>query len=252
MFRLLLLLLALMVAPLPSLAEAALTPAGDITGVYTWPEGSSEAEASYVYRYAYPQMAAEHPLALAINEVFQYDADDALGFECPMNASSHPAELGQMLVTVSSEVTHLSSEALSVRIDKVVTVGDDLTRSVKAYTFTLTGPMPGTVSSLPYLLGLVEDDSSDEWLIDRQIAKADACVRDMVWMLIEEDMAQPDSPIYEDTTSEVLEYGFYPEEDFYLDAEGSFVFFIQEGIIAPEEAGHFFYTITVEELLDEL
>ena len=49
-----------------------------------------------------------------------------------------------------------------------------------------------------------------------------------------------------------FENAFYPEEDFYLDAEGNFVFFIQEDIIAPKEAGQFFYTITLEDLLDEL
>lgn len=252
MIRLLLLLLALTLASLPSLAEAPLTFADDITGVYTWPEGSSEADASYVYRYTYPQLAGESDLALNINQVFQYDADDALAFECPMYASDHPAELGQMQVELTYEITHQSIEALSVRIDKTVTVGESVSRTVKAYTFKLTGSMAGTVTSLPYLLGLVTDDSADEWLIDRQIAKADACVRDMVWAMIEEDMDKPGSLIDEEKALEEFEYSFYPEEDFYLDAEGSFVFFVQADVIAPPEAGQFFYTITMDDLLDEL
>ena len=252
MIRLLTLLLALMLAPLPSLAEAPLTFGDDITGTYIWPEGASEADASYVYRYTYPQIAGDSNLAMNINQVFQYDATDALGFECPMNASDHPTELGQMLVTLSYELTHQSSDALSVRIDKVVTVGETLSCTVKAYTFKLTGAMAGTVTSLPYLLELVTDDSSDEWLIDRQIAKADTCVRDMVWALIEQDMKKADCTIYDDMAPEEFEFGFFPEEDFYLDAEGNYVFFIQEGVIAPEEAGHFLYTITLEDLLDEL
>lgn len=252
MTRLLILLLALTMLPLPSLAEAPLTFGEDITGVYFWPEGAAEVDASYVYRYAYPQVAGDSDLAMNINQVFQYDADDALRFECPMYASDHPAELGQMLVELSYEITHQSSEALSVRIDKVVTVGESVSRTVKGYTFKLNGALAGTVTSLPYLLELVTDDSSDEWLIDRQIAKADACVREMVWTLIEQDMKKPDSPIYDDMTLEEFEFGFFPEEDFHLDAEGNFVFFIQEGIIAPEEAGQFLYTITMEELLDEI
>ena len=252
MIRLLLLLLTLALLPLPTLAEAPFTFADDITGMYTWPEGSSEADASYVYRYTYPQIAGDSTLALNINQVFQYDADDALAFECPMYASDHPAELGQMRVDLTYEITHQSSEALSVRIDKTVTVGESVSRTVKAYTFKLTGSMAGTVTSLPYLLELVTDDSADEWLIDRQIAKADACVRDMVWTLIEEDMDKPDSQIDPDRAEEEFENAFYPEEDFYLDAEGNFVFFIQEDIIAPKKAGQFFYTITLEDLLDEL
>lgn len=252
MIRLLLLLLTLALLPLPTLAEAPFTFADDITGMYTWPEGSSEADASYIYRYTYPQIAGDSTLALNINEVFRYDAADALAFECPMYATDHPAELGQMQVELTYEITHQSSEALSVRIDKVVTVGQSVSRTVKAYTFKLTGAMSGTVTSLPYLLELVTDDSADEWLIDRQIAKADACVRDMVWALIEEDMDKPDSQIDPDRAEEEFENAFYPEEDFYLDAEGNFVFFIQEDIIAPKKAGQFFYTITLEDLLDEL
>ena len=252
MVRLLLLLLSLTLVFPSAIAEDLLVCTDDITGVYTWPEGSSEAEASYVYRYAYPQFSTEHSLAAGINAVFQYDVDDALLYECPMFASDHPAELGQMQVELSYRITHHCAEALSVRIDKVVTVGQSVIRTVKAYNFKLTGSLAGTVTSLPYLLDLVESGSSDEWLIDRQIAKADACVREMVWALIEEDMGKADSPIFEDITQEDFEYDFFPEEDFYLDADGSFVFFIQEGVIAPEEAGHFFYTITMEELLDEL
>ena len=74
----------------------------------------------------------------------------------------------------------------------------------------------------------------------------------MVWALIEQDMKKADCTIYDDMTPEEFEFGFFPEEDFYLDAEGNYVFFIQEGVIAPEEAGHFLYTITLEDLLDEL
>ena len=76
MFRLLILLLALTLLPACGMAEAPLTFADDLTGVYTWPEGSAESEASYVYRYAYPQIASDSELALTINEVFRYEADD--------------------------------------------------------------------------------------------------------------------------------------------------------------------------------
>lgn len=252
MFRLLILLLALALLPIPGMAEAPLTFTDDLTGLYTWPEGSPESEAIYVYRYAYPQVAGDDELAMTINNIFQYEATDALGFECPMNGSSHDPSLGQMQVNLDCEVVHLSKKALSVRIDKTVTVGESVSRYLRAYTFALTGSEAGTVTSLPYLLGMLEDDETDEWLIERQIAKTDACVRDMVWALIEQDMKKEGSPIYEDMAFEEFEWGFFPEEDFYLDEEGSFVFFVQEGMIAPYEAGQFFYTITLEELLDEI
>lgn len=251
MFRILFLLLALML-PLTGTAEAPLAFGEDLSGVYTWPEGSTEADASYVYRYTYPQVSGEDSIALTINNVFAYEASDALGFECPMIGSSHDPADGQMQVTLSYEIVHLSQTLLSVRVDKEVVTGGDISRIVKGFTFFLTGPEAGTVTSLPYLIGVIKEGETDEWYLDRQTAKADACARTLVWMRIEEDMAAPDSPIYEDLTFEEFEWGFYPEEDFFLDEQGQVVFFLQEGMIAPAEEGHYFYPITMEELLDEI
>ena len=252
MLRLLILLLCAAMLPLGGLAEAPITPAEDLTALYTWPEGAPEAEASYVYRCTYPQFAGDEAIAQTINNVYQYEVSYALDFDCPMNGSSHDPAQGQMLVDVTYEVTHLSSEYLSVRINKEMRVGESVIRVVTAHTFPLTGERAGTVMALPYLLGAIKPGENDEWLIERQTAKVDACARDMVWVLVERAMQQDGSPIYPDMTQEEFEWGFYPEEDFYLDAEGSFVFFLQEGVIAPAEAGQFFFTITLDEILDEL
>ncbi len=250
MSRVLILLLALMLPFAAAGEELAFAP--DLTGVYTWPEGAAEQDASYIYRYAYPQIEGESAIALTINNVFQYEASDALGFECPMIGSSHDASEGVMQVDIACEVVHQSETALSVRIDKTVTVGEKVSRIVRAYTFALTEIKQGAVTSLPYLLGIIEDGSTDEWLVNRQTAKADDCAREMVWALIEADMKKPGSVIYQDLTFEEFEWGFYPEEDFHLDAEGNFVFFLQEGVIAPAEAGQFFYTISLDDMLDEI
>ena len=106
--------------------------------------------------------------------------------------------------------------------------------------------------SLPFLLGILDRQENDEWLIQRQTAKVDTCVREMVWAQIEKAMRQEGSAIYPDMTYEEFEQYFYPEEEFHLNEAGDLVFFITEGIIAPQEAGHFFFTITMEELLDEI
>ena len=252
MFRIFLLMLALSLVPVSSMAEAPLTFAEDLSVLYTWPENVNPEEASYIYRAVYPQIAGESSLALTINQVFQYEADDALGFEAPMIGSSHDPAQGQMQVDISYQIVHLSDRFLSVRVDKTIAVDESISHIVKGYTFTLTGAEAGTVTSLPYMAGIIRENETDEWLIGRQIAKADACVRDMVWFLIERDMKKNVSAIYEDMTFEEFEWGFYPEEDFYLNEDGSFVFFIQAGIIAPAEAGAFYYTITLDELLDEI
>lgn len=252
MLRILVLLLTLTLLPFPAGAEETLTFTDDLTGQYVWPVGSTVEDASYIYEYTYPQIAGDSILAITINNVFQYEATDALGFECPMIGSSHDPAEGQMQVRLDYSITHLSPDYLSVRISKQVNVGDQSTLIIKAFTFALTGDNAGTVTSLPYLLGMVESTENDEWLIDRQTAKADSCARQMVWDMIEKAMTDPASTIWPDLTFETLEWGFYPEEDFYLDEEGQLVFFLQANVIAPVEAGHFYFPISVEDMLDEL
>lgn len=252
MFRMLILLLALSLLPVAGIAETPITFTDDLSVHYTWPEGRSHENASYSYRATYPQIAGESNLAMTINQVFQYEASDALGFEAPMIGSSHDPADGQMQVTIDYEITHLSDSFLSVRVNKEISVGNDVSRIIKGYTFGLTGDRAGTVTSLPYLMGIIKENETDEWLIDRQIARTDACARDLVWTLIEKDMKKEGSAIYDDLTFEEFEWGFYPEEDFYLDAEGRFIFFLQEGVIAPNEAGVLSYPITMDELLDEI
>lgn len=252
MLRILILLLTLTLLPLPAGAEEVLSFADDLTGQYLWPEGSTAESASYIYEYTYPQIAGDDLIAITINNVFLYEATDALGFECPMIGSSHDAALGQMQVTLDYTVTHLSEKYLSVRIDKTVRVGDDVTHTVKAFTFTLQGNNAGTVTSLPFLLGLVADTETDEWLIDRQTAKADTCAREMVWDMLEDARQADGKAFFSDLSAETLEWVFYPEEDFYLDADGRLVFFLQANTIAPAEAGEFLFPIAVDDMLDEL
>ena len=252
MYRLLILLLMLTLLPFSGTAEAPLTFSDDLTGVYTWPEGAAEAEADYVYRYCYPRVAGENNVALTINNIFEYEVSDALGFECPVIGSSQEGTDTPMQVELDYEVMHLSDEYLSVCITKTVRQGESESRIVRAFTFTLTGEAAGTLTSLPYLVDALEHGETDEWLIDRQIAKVDACVRDLVWAQIGEAQKADRLEIYDDLTFEEFEWGFYPEEDFYLDAEGNFVFFVQEGVIGPADGNPFFFPLTREELLDEI
>jgi len=55
-----------------------------------------------------------------------------------------------------------------------------------------------------------------------------------------------------DLTYEMLELLFYPEEDFYLDADGNPVFFIQSAYVCDSADGLLLFPFTIEELLDEL
>ena len=247
-----LLILLLLCLPLWALADAPVVFGDDITSTYVYPEGADEAEALYVYRCTYPQLAGDSEAGQLINTTYQYLADDALGFECPMYATTVPAEGPQMRVSVTYEVTHLSSTHLSVLIHKEVRWGEDVSRIVTGHVFPLTGPEAGEATSLPYLLGILQPGETDEWYLDRQIAKADACARELVWELLMADKAGGKYPVWEDLTWEEFEWSFYPEEDFCLDAVGNVVFLLQAGSAAPESCGPLQYVIPLETLLDEI
>ena len=69
MFRIFLLMLALSLLPVSSMAEAPLTFAEDLSVLYTWPENVNPEEASYIYRAVYPQIAGESSLALIADKI---------------------------------------------------------------------------------------------------------------------------------------------------------------------------------------
>lgn len=243
-------MLAILFTLSPALAQEIIF-ADDLSGAYWYPEEAEESDARYVYRYCYPQLAGESDLAVAVNGIYQYTVSDMLAFEVPMQATE-VREGSRKVIDVSYEITCLNDEYMSVKVTKTVTLDDEVSTVVNGHVFKLTGENAGDITSLPYMLGLLKDSDTDEWLLDRQTAKADKCVRQMVWEMIEAQMKRGDAGIYPDMTQEEFEAGFYPEEDFYLSENGDFVFFLQQGSIADEVQGVMLYTITMDELLDEL
>ncbi len=251
MMRILLLLLVLVLA-IPAVAEEApLTFTEDLTGVYLYPEGATEADARYIYRYRYPQLAGNSAIAQLLNTTYQYTATDALGFEAPMIATSLEEGAEAMVVDIGYEITCLTDEYLSVKVTKVVTSADEVSTVVNGHVFALKGTRAGEIISLPYLLGILDDDETDEWYKDRQTQKADNCVRTMLWERLEE-MTDEGVALYDGLLYEEFEACFYPEEDFYLDENGDPVFFLQENSVAEAEAGILLFPITLDELLDEI
>lgn len=252
MKRMILIALALILLCPFAWAEEGVTFGEDLSGVYCYPEGSSEADARYVYRYRYPQLAGESDLAAAFNTTYMYTVSDALAFEVPMLATEVGPVDAQKVVNINYKVTYQDDRYLSLLIRKTVTQGEVSTRVETGHVFTLTGENAGTITSLPYMAGLLKENETDEWLLERQTNKADNCVRSMVWKAMMKQQTNGIIPIYEDLTYEEFEAGFYPEEDFYLTEDGAFAFYLQPGSVAPEEEGLLVYVITMEDLLDEL
>lgn len=251
MKRFLALLLSLLLLIPSALAEP--LPLGDaLSGTAYWPEDADEESAVFVYHYSYPMIDGDDETAALINDFYHYLVDDALAFTVPMAAESVEGSDLQAYATVSTEITCNNDAWFSVKLTTESFMGAAVSTVVAGHTFAREGAKAGTVTSLPYLLGILAADETDTWLQERQTAKADDMVRGLVWEIIQEQLSTGAVAYYDDLTYDILEACFYPEEDFFLDEDGNPVFFVQESIVAPAAEGVLYFPFTMEELLDEI
>lgn len=232
----------LLALSLPAASLAAVTQTGTNEGTFYYPDESDPATATYQYHYSYPRFDDADEVAEAINNVFTYQVDDAAGFAVPMMGEMAD---GPASTDVRAEISYQDDDWMSVRILTTQHSESGDTAVLSAYVFALTGGRAGEVSSLPRVLGVLKDDETDEWMKDRQTERANTLVREMVWERLQERTLLPE------TTEQSLEKEFYPEQDFYLDAEGNPVFFLQAGTVADAAEGVMEVMIPLEELKDE-
>lgn len=253
-FLTMLLLLALLLPTIAFAEEGGYTFADDLTGEYLYPEGADASTATYIYRYCYPQLAGDSDIAAMFNTTYNYTAEDTIAFEAPMNAGLTDGATEPTIINVTYEVTCQTADYLSILVTKhTQRPGGSESTVLSGHVFALTGSRAGEIISLPYLLGILSKENTvDTWLQDRQTAKADNCVRTLVWEQLELLMAKSDIPFYDSLTEEELAAVFYPEEDFYLDENGDPVFYLLENSVALPEAGVLTFPISLETLLDEL
>ena len=63
---------------------------------------------------------------------------------------------------------------------------------------------------------------------------------------------EEDIEYYPDFTKDDLSHVFFPEENYFLDETGNPVFYLQPGVAAPETVGLLTFSISLEDILDEL
>lgn len=200
-----------------------------------------------------PQIAGESELAQTINQVFAMEMDEQLEFKAPIKTEVFQMEGLSGYTDVTYRVTRNSGDYFSVVITTMEEANGQQLVIQSAHVFPTTGKRAGLVISLPYLLGILDNGESDTWLQDRQTAKADDCVRRLIWESIEADrITQSGVPYFDDLDYETFEGCFYPEEDFYMDEEGTLVFFVQSGFIADDTAGLLEWRFTMDDLMDEI
>ena len=235
------LLLCLLMLPLPALTEDITF----ITGTAVWPD---EENPLFTYTYSLPHLTEGVPGSEGFNAFYDYTLDDALAFTVPILGKSLTAGGGKVDMLVTTEITCQTDRYLSV---KVLTSRKDSTGTstvCAAQVFARTGFREGLVESLPRLLHLLPEDKNDAWLEERQTQKVNDCISSMVWERVQE----MELPLLPDASLDLLRGMFYPEEDFYLDAQETPVFFLQEGVLTDESQGILLIPIPMEDILDEL
>lgn len=139
---------------------------------------------------------------------------------------------------VSHEIVHDSQRYVSIVFTLTTQSGNGLHESIRAVTVARDGLYAGQTLNLSQLLGLEQEDAS---------SMASQLVHELVWQIIQAEST--DSDYLDGLTKADLETGLQPETDFYLDADGNVVFFIQAGEIAGEVAGVLTFPFAPAELL---
>ena len=147
--------------------------------------------------------------------------------------------------SIDYEVTHDSSRYVSVVLTSTMLGGGGENVSLSADTFARDGLYAGQPVSLSQVLGLEEEggELSDGQSVAEQLAY------ELVWQIVERDSQNADGDYLDGLSKEQLTGAFSPESDFYLDADGNVVFFIQAGEIAGEIAGVLRFPFNPAELL---
>ncbi len=244
----LVLCLCLLFPVLSSADPVTLGPA--LYGTVCWPEGTDESSASYIYRYSLPSAVGDDDASTGINACYTYYLDDAIAFTVPINGESLENPSLSSFTEVDSEVTCNNGLYFSVLLKIHSVLDGEAYNTYAGNVFACTGKKAGLVITLPYLLGILKEDEQDEWLKQRQTAKANTCIRELLWEEIESQSSERN--YLPDISYDFFSDMFYPEEDFYLDQDGNPVFFVQPGILTPLEDGVLLFPLSLDRILDEM
>ncbi len=249
-------LLALLLAVPAALADPLPLSDEDLTETITvFYNGKDDSDGCYVWSCRYPVVSEDVDLsAVCVNEFYRKKVEEYVDFYGPSQAQEYSAQYLNVSISVSYEVMRNDDDFFSVLVHKTEDVEGEITETWEGNTFARSSEVIGSLTSLPRLLGLVDDGESDEWLEDRQSRKVWEVLCGLVWEAIQEN---PEGIGYwEDLEKEELEEIIDPvislDQDFYLDASGNLVFFILPGRAAPAEAGLLTFAFDPEEFLDEL
>ncbi len=247
MKRLLLCALALCLCIAPSLAET-MAEGEPLAGALYYPQGSGATNAGYVLSYRYPQFIGDEPATADINAYFAALAADtaAAGIAAAEDVGELPPQGSPSFYTaLEYRVTLADDDYVSVLLTSSQFLGNSETVRWSAEVFARNGIYAGQGITLTQAMGLEQAEGE----LAEQTSFAAALIYELVWRIITQEQAMLTRAYFPDVTEQALRDAFDPEHDFYLDADGNLVFFIQSGALATELEGILTYPFALAELL---
>ena len=216
-----------------------------LRGTVSYPQGSAEGAARFSYRYRLPQFTEELPQAAAVNAYFAAYANDLLSVGIPAAAggldSLPAAGEPEYYVDLDYDITAYDPQTLSVVLVSQRFLGNVLTETYDSAVFALDGLYAGQRLTLTQAMGLEQETG------DANVAAELAY--GLVWQIVQYEIAAMQKAYFPGVTQEEFRAAFSPERDFYFDADGNFVFYIQAGLIAAEVEGVLTFPFSLAELL---
>ena len=193
--RNLLLLFLVLLVPAAAFADP-LPLTDDLTGTITvYYDEQDPSAGRYEYSYRFPRIDPDNAAAYLVNNFYESEVRYVDVYDAPTMADYY-ADLGEdYTVRITYEITLNSDEYFSVRLTKVMEYEGETAVIWEGNTFSRESGMPGSVFSLPNLLGRLEAGETDDWLEDRQVQKVRSAVYRLVWDQISgrvEDLPYPD------------------------------------------------------------
>ena len=228
--------------------------AEDITVFYN---GTDDSDGRYLYSYCYPRVSDADPddlSAVCVNEFYRKKIQEYKADYIPSLADYYSSISQSVTVRVVYEIKCNSDDYFSVLIHRTEDIGDEIVETWEGNTFSRSGELIGSLTSVPALLGILDEGGNDEWLEDRQSRKASEALCTLVWEAILDNPGGTEyySGLEKEDLEDLIDPVFSLDHDFWMDETGNLVYFILPGRIAPADAGLLTYTFTLEELRDEL
>lgn len=244
MKRFLCILIALMLPLSGAMAQS--TQALSLLGAVYYPRGSTEDTASFAFRYRLPQFALDQPQSEAVNQYFAAYAADIVETMIPAVVGSldelPAAGEPEYYIDLDYRIPSDTGDYLSVLLISQQFLGNTLTEQWVSVVFAMDGIYAGRPISLSQAMGLEQERGFAEDV-------ASELVYGLIWQIIQYDSGSMQTAYFPDLTEAEFRLAFTPQDDFYFDEDGNFVFFIQAGTIAGEVEGVLQYPFSMAELL---